>query len=183
MNQMQRVAGLIVSLPTTRIAIITRRVDGTCIANMTTVTVTAKKADTLADICARIADVSTQTLHAVCWPVLAVIQEPAGASRRDSASTGLWWRLVTNLLADSPVAVSMSLARRQSAATGLAGAITPLWPDARLSAPQEAPALALAHMGALHLGWDVPAIPDGALDALGTIVWPEGLPGPQSASA
>lgn len=182
---MQRVAGLIVGLPATRLAIITRRVNGTCIASTTSITGNGLRADTLTDRNERIVRLRNEILYDVALAELVVTQDPGVGPRGTSAPDrhGLWWAVVGKLLDPEglavPVAVSAPTARPQSPATDLAGVITPLWPETCLSAPQEAEALALAHLGAVRLGWNVPTPRDedvaGSLDS-GT--WPDTLPAP-----
>lgn len=185
-TQMQRVAGLIVSLPATRLAIITRRVNGVCIATTSSITGNGLRADTLTERNERILTLRNEILYAVALAELVVTQDPGVGPRGASAPDrhGLWWAVVGTLLNHPeglavPVAVFAPTARPQSPATDLAGVITPLWPEARLSAPQEAAALALAHLAALRLGWDVPTLRgEGLAAALGTPAWPDTLPTP-----
>lgn len=185
-TQMLRVAGLTVSLPTTRVAIITRRVNGVCIASTASITGDGLRADTLTDRHERIIFLRNEILYAVTLAELIVMQAPGAAAARTAGldRLGLWWAVVGKLLDPEglgvPVAVPAAGARPQSPAADLAGVITPLWPDTRLSAPQEAEALVLAHLGALRLGWDVPTLPaEEHLAALGGIVWADATPEPQ----
>lgn len=179
-TQMQRVAGLIVGLPATRLAIITRRVNGMCIASTTSITGSGLRADTLTERNERILYLRNEILYAAALAELVVTQDPGVGPRGASAPDriGLWWAVVGKLLDPEglavPVAVSALTARPQSPAADLAGVITPLWPETRLSAPQEAEALALAHLGAVRLGWNVPTLRgEGLTAALGTPAWPD----------
>lgn len=176
--RMLQVAGLVITPTSTRLAVITRRVSGVCVANTSSITSARKRADTLVDRYEQIIDLRNEILYVAALAELVVIEDTARASGGSSLDRhGLWWVVVSKLLDHGvPVAVCTpipSTAKTAKATAPLDDPITLLWPGTRLSAPQEARALVLAHGGASHLGWDVPAVPPGYQETLGAITWPE----------
>jgi Holliday junction resolvasome RuvABC endonuclease subunit len=120
---------------------------------------------------------------------LVVIEGPSygsvGGSQWDRA--GLWWRVVRRVFETyTPLAVAPP-ATRAKWATGrgnakkdeVAVALSRLWPQVPECSNDEWDALALATMGAQHLGWDVPQRAHHA-DSRAKVQWPEGLVSPPS---
>lgn len=118
-------------------------------------------------------------------PTLVVVEGPSyGSSAQKSASihdrAGLWWAVVGTLLdAGTPVAVvapttraKWATGRGNAGKTEVATAVARLWPQVDARTDDEWDALALATMGAQHLGWDVPSRAHQAL-TLAAVTWPE----------
>jgi len=128
-----------------------------------------------------LADVLYQLRDAVD---LAVIEGASHGSVGGSAwdRAGLWWALVRCLHgANIPLAVCAPLTRikwatgkgkaTQSTKADVAVALVRMWPDAKCDSDNEWDALAMASIGAQHLGWPVPRLArhDAAQQA---ITWP-----------
>lgn len=106
-----------------------------------------------------------------------------GGSPWDRA--GLWWRIVHRLLgADIPVAVCPPTVRAKWA-TGVGGgpkatkalvavAVARLWPDVDAASDDEWDALAMASLGAQHLGLDVPTRAHHSA-CRASVAWPDSI--------
>lgn len=114
-------------------------------------------------------------------PTLAVLEGPSYGSHNGQVHdrAGLWWRVLSELFDhDVPVAV-VAPTTRAKWATGrgnagkseVAVAVARLWPDHDARTDDEWDALALATMGAQHLGWNMPSRAHHAL-TLAAITWP-----------
>lgn len=184
---MRRIGGLDTSLTSTGVAIITRSVNGTCLANVTTITSRGHRNATLTDRADRILDIRNAIIHALALCELVIIEGPAFGTKGGSPLDryGLWWTTVGQLLNHGvPIAVCAPTANKKfmtgsgSAGKGaMCSAITRLWPDIQLSskgtqAEDEADALSLAHIGAVKAGWEVPTL-QRHRDALPAVAWPE----------
>ncbi|SNR44503.1 Holliday junction resolvasome RuvABC endonuclease subunit [Haloechinothrix alba] len=132
----------------------------------------------------RIGDLASEVLRTAADAALVVVEAPsfgsAGGSSWDRA--GLWWRIVGCLTsADTPVAqVAPRTRARWASGTGKAdkaavsAGVARLWPGVDITTSDEADALALATMGAQHLGWDVPTLARHH-DPLQVVRWPATL--------
>jgi Holliday junction resolvasome RuvABC endonuclease subunit len=184
---MQRVVGLDTSLTATGIGIITRRINGTCIANTSVITSTGHLKDTIPQRAHRLLTLSQQILHAVAGAELVVIEGPYSGTKGGSPLDrfGLWWQLVIALaVSDIPVAVCPPKSRSKLATgDGNAGKaavshyVARLWPDweptgSKRTTDNEADSLVLAHAGAVWLEWEVSTL-QRHRDALDGIAWPD----------
>jgi crossover junction endodeoxyribonuclease RuvC len=179
---MTHVLGIDASLTSTGLAKIHANGDGV----IHHVTTKGRRDDTLTDrnkriniICAEVA------LWAAADTTLAVIEGPSVASIGGSPwdRAGVWWRIVAWLLAhDIPVAVVAPSCRAKWATgsgsankTAVAVAMQRRFPTIEISRDDEADALALACMGAQHLGWDAGIKAPTAIQtvALAAAKWPE----------
>jgi Holliday junction resolvasome RuvABC endonuclease subunit len=115
-------------------------------------------------------------------PTLALLEGPSYGSGRQAGvhdRAGLWWAVYERLHAHHiPTAVVPPATRAKFATTrGNAGktevgvAIARLWPDIDARTDDEWDALALATIGAQHLGWNVPTRAHHAA-ALAAVAWP-----------
>lgn len=181
---MDRIVGLDLSLTSCGIAVITRRTDTNCIANCSTFTSRGKRDDGLPERAARIADLAADVVRHASNAELVVLEGPSYGSRGGSPLDrhGLWWRVAGELV-DRGVPLGVCApATRAKFATGsgrgdkaaVSSAVSRLWPQLDISNADEADAVALAHMGAVALGWDVVTL-SRHRDALGAVRWPAGL--------
>ena len=179
---MRRVAGADLSLTSSGIAVITQRVDSSCIATATTITSRGRRADGLPERLARIARLAEEIDHAIGTAELVVLEAPSFGSKTASPVDGhhLWMSTAARLTTRGvPIALCVP-ATRAKAITGsgradkaaVAAAVARLWPDLVLSNSDEADAVALAHLGAARLGWDVQVL-QRHLDAMDAVRWPE----------
>lgn len=181
---MERIAGLDLSLTSCGVGVITRRGDGTCIANCSTFTSRGKRDDGLPERAARIADLAAGVVRHAANAELVVIEGPSHGSRGGSPLDrhGLWWRVAAELIGRGvPVAVCAPATRAKFAAgsgradkAAVSSAVSRLWPDLSVANADEADAVALAHAGAVRLGWDVVTL-ERHRDALWAVRWPDGL--------
>lgn len=105
--------------------------------------------------------------HWVDWgkPQLAVIEGPSHGSKGGSAwdRAGLWWQLVSAVgvsnvaVCTPPTRAKWATGSGRADKAAVAAAVTRLWPRVELDCADCADALALATIGAQHLGWDVPS--------------------------
>lgn len=183
-HSMDLIAGIDTSLTSSGIGIITRRVTGDCVASATTITSRGQRGDGLAERATRIAGLAEAIDQAAGSVALAVIEAPSYGSKGGSPVDRhhLWWLVVARLIARGvPVAVCAP-ATRAKFATGngkahkaaVSAAVTRLWPTLELANSDEADAVALAHAGAVHLGWDVPTL-QRHRDVLAAVRWPANL--------
>lgn len=148
---MTRVAGLHLAMAAAAVAVITRRVNGSCIATATTFSSRAPRGDE------RVADLTEVVNRAVCDPVLAVVaRSAAGAADR------LRQAVLIALRGRGIQVVTISAAEQLVD-------VAELWPTVEVANAGEAAALHLAGVGALQHGWPVgdrrgaggPAVDDG----------------------
>lgn len=178
---MSRILGIDTSLTSTGLATI-RPGEGASVHHIPT---RGRRGDTLVDRNQRIngicAEVSLWSSNGIA---LAVVEGPSVASVGGSPwdRAGLWWRIVAGLLShDIPVAVVAPSSRAKWATgsgaaskAGVAAAMQRRFPDIEITRDDEADALALAAMGAQHLGWDVGWTPTAMqLAVLEKVTWPE----------
>ena len=163
---MTRVTGIDPSLTGTGLAVLTStggRVD----TMLRTVGSTGKRSDTWAMRGARLTKLRNETMRWVPRDTtLAVMEGPAygvqGSGIHDRA--GYWWMLYQALTAlKIPVAVCPPTTRAKwatdkgnSGKADVAVAVSRLWPVVEWRGDDEADALALASMGAQHIGMPVP---------------------------
>lgn len=133
-----------------------------------TITSEGKRGDSLIDRHARLSELSTKILDFAGHPTLAVIEGPVtgvkGASPVDRYS--LFWFVASGLMRrEVPVAVISPTALKKAMADSgradkvqVALAIQKLWPEAEIGNNDSADAAALAHLGAVHLGWEVTSL-------------------------
>jgi crossover junction endodeoxyribonuclease RuvC len=184
---MRRIGGLDTSLTSTGVAIITRRTNATCIANVSIIRTDGSLKDPLEKTSRRLLDIRNKVIHAVALCELIVIELPAIGAKGGRAldRNGLWWAIVGRLIdLNIPVACcAISTNKKFMTGSGNAGkgamcsAITRLWPEVQLSnkmtqAEDEADALSLAHIGAVKAGWEVPTL-QRHRDALPAVAWPD----------
>lgn len=134
-----------------------------------------QRADTLADRDRRIVKMVGELRESIAWLYanhgidLAVIEGPSHGSRGGSAwdRAGLWWGYVRELYAlNIPVAICAPTTRIKwatgsgrataSTKTDVGVSLSRLWPGVAAEGDNEWDALALATIGAQHLGWKVP---------------------------
>jgi crossover junction endodeoxyribonuclease RuvC len=171
-----RVIGIDPSLTATGLATITNGQ-----AHTHTITSTGKKTDTLTDRDTRLAHIVEEITSNLGWCDLVVIEGPAIA--RNTGSTwdraGLWWRIVHRLHGrDIPVAICPPTVRAKWAAgrgnadkAAVAVAVARLWPAVELDDDNQADALALATIGAQHVGATTITL-QRHRDALNSVAWP-----------
>ena len=175
---MTRVLGIDPSLAATGLALITDRLD------LTASTRTIRSKPVGNDLAARIARVDdiTGDIEILLVDVALVVIEGPSLNSRDAGTwerAGLWWHTVRRCLVTTPV-VEVPPATLKKWATGrgngdksaVSAALARLWPDVEPRNDNEWDALALAHIGAQHLGMDVPSRAHHA-DAVAKIAWPE----------
>lgn len=183
---MQHVGGLDISLTSTGVAIITQRVNGVCLANVTTITSTGKRGASYLSRGKRLLGLRNEMIHALATCCLVVVERPVIMIRSADIMDrlGLWWATVGRLQ-DLGIAVAVANATTcKKAITGhgdsgkgaMVDAIKRLYPDVQLNpkgnaAEDEADALALAHAGAVWSGWQVPTL-QRHIDSLDKIAWP-----------
>jgi len=146
-----------------------------------TVTSTGRRGDTLTERATRIrvaAAAITTDIHDGDHVVLeAPSYGSTGSSSWDRA--GLWWTVVTRLCARNIPIHLCPPSTRAKWATGsgradkaaVAAAVTRLLPHIEVSNSDEADALALAHLCAVHLGYQVPLLARHNPDQLGKVRW------------
>lgn len=175
---MRRVVGVDLSLTGTGVGIITERVGRPPTAAVdefkTTLTKTGppdakgKPTECLADRVRRSRAIANDVWHFASTADLVVIEgifigKTAGRLI-DRAAT--WMRVVDRCVANHvPVAVvSPAALKRPIAGSGTAdkavmtSALVRLWPDLEIASDNEVDAIALAHLGAVALGWGVPTL-------------------------
>lgn len=118
-------------------------------------------------------------------PTIAILEGPAYGTGRQAGvhdRAGLWWAVYDRLHAHHiPTAVATPATRAKFATgrgnagkTEVAIGMSKLWPDIDARTDDEWDALALATMGAQHLGWNVPSRAHHAA-ALQAVAWPTEL--------
>lgn len=162
---MKHIIGLDLSLTKTGIGIITQRATGDCIATADTITSSGHRADDLLNRHTRITELTQQITHHASTTNLAIIEGPVTGTRGGSPVDryALWWSVASALIRrEIPVAViSPKSLKLAIAASGnadkatVAVALNRLWPNVDITSSDVADALALAHLGAVHLGWTV----------------------------
>lgn len=138
--------------------------------------------DTWTDRHTRITNIADRITAGTDRPTLAVLEGPSYGSGRSAGihdRAGLWWAVYDRLTAHGiPTAVVAPKSRAKWATDrGNAGkaevavGVSRLWPDITAHTDDEWDALALASMGAQHLGWDIPSRAHHAA-ALAAVTWP-----------
>jgi crossover junction endodeoxyribonuclease RuvC len=159
----RHVVGLDLSLTSSGIAIITETHRGLKIAT-STVTSKGKRAASVVDRHARLTEIGAGVLHHAGQVELAVIEGPfSGPNGSAIDRHALWWFVVGGLIRrEVPVAVvaptslKLAIAGKGTAdKAALSGALARLWPDLVVGSADEADAAALAHLGAVWMGWPV----------------------------
>jgi Holliday junction resolvasome RuvABC endonuclease subunit len=184
---MRRIGGLDTSLTSTGIAIITRRTNGTCLANVTTVRSTGHRGATYLTRGQRLSTLRNDIIDLICICYMVVIERPLIVTKSADLMDriGLFWTTVGRLQ-DLGVLVAVAPpTTHKKAITGhgdsgkgaVVDAIKGLWPDVTLNpkgnnAEDEADALSLAHIGAVKAGWEVPTL-QRHRDALPAVAWPD----------
>lgn len=151
-----------------------------------TVASTGKRADGITERAARLHGITEAVRDYVAdderWHGLAlvVIEGPSMASVGGSAwdRAGVWWAIVQAAVAHAPVAV-VAPTTRAKWATGsgkgdkaaIAAAMARRVPEVTIGNSDEADALALAWMGAQHLGWRPTTAGERA--SLAVVRWPQ----------
>lgn len=179
---MSAVLGLDLSLTGTGLAV----VRGGEIRKLATVSTAGKKTDTLAMRKERL-----DTIHAeifrelgVTWHLssLAVVENPSYGSRFGSPHdrSGLWWRVVRELIHFGVPVATVSPQGRAKYITGdgrskkdaVYAAAQQVWPDVQISNDNEGDALGLASMGSRYLGQPLEDLPEKNLEAMDGAAWP-----------
>jgi crossover junction endodeoxyribonuclease RuvC len=181
---MKRVVGLDLSLTKTGIAVIVAASRGTKLVT-DTISSTGKRGDSLVERHARITTLSKAIMHHASVSDLVVIEGlfvgPNAGSLIDRAA--LFWHVAGGLIRrEVPVAIIAPQAMKKGI-VGRAGsvkdkvdkvhvalAVAKLYPDADLGGNDSADAAALAHLGAVWLGLDVPTL---AYHRAVVAEWPE----------
>jgi crossover junction endodeoxyribonuclease RuvC len=176
------VVGIDMSLTATGCATISDHELG-LVTRVSTVTSAGRRGDNPAQRARRLRQLADDVLDPLGRPDLVVVEGPSimskGGSNWDRA--GLWWLVVDALIAaDIPVAIAAPTVVKKFAAgkgnadkAAVAANMTRLWPDVEPLNDNEFDALALATMGAAHLGIAVPTRAHHA-DALLKVEWPHG---------
>jgi len=181
---MERIAGIATGLASSGIGIITRRVTGDCLVSVTALTSRGQRGDGLAERATRIAGLAEAIDRAAGPVALAVIEVPSrgGKGGFPMDHHHLWWLVVARLVGRGvPVAVCAAVTRARFATgneradkAAMSGAVARLWPGVEITHSDVADAVALAHAGAVRLGWPV-SILSCHRDALAGIRWPVDL--------
>lgn len=173
-----KIVAIDLSLAATGVAVVAQRVDRPPIASVaefkSTLTMTgppkgkASTTECLRDRVVRSRSIADDAWHYASGAELVVIEglftgKTAG-KLIDRAAT--WMRIVDRCVAhDIPVAVVAPTAlKRPIAGTGgatkteMISALVRLYPNVELKTDNEVDALAMAHLGAVALGWDVPTL-------------------------
>jgi Holliday junction resolvasome RuvABC endonuclease subunit len=179
---MRRIGGLDTSLTSTGIAIITRRVNGTCLANVTTIASKGKRNASIVSRSERLLNLRNDILHALLGCELVVIEMTAFGMKGGSAldRNGLWWAIVGKLCDIGTPVACCAITTNKKFATGsgradkaaVSAAVSRLWPEVNITKEDEADALSLAHIGAVKAGWEVPTL-QRHRDALPAVAWPD----------
>lgn len=179
------ILGLDPSLAATGAAELILRPDGTIAARTLVIRTKGRRDDTLVDRWMRLEHILDELRTDTYGPFdLAVIEAPAhstpGGSTWDRAA--LWWRIVSELLdSRTPVATVAPTTRLKWATgsgragqgkAGVVAAMVRMWPDVDAQTDDEWDALAMASMGAQHLGW-MPATRAHHRECLTKVRWPE----------
>lgn len=166
------IVGIDLSLTSTGLA----RINPTGSAYTWHITSTGKRGDTLHDRADRINRLASWILADIDDDDQVIIEAPShgqpGGSTWDRA--GLWWTIVGALhRRDIPVCMVSPTTRAKWASgsgrgdkAAVAVAMSRLFPDVELSNSDEADALALAHIGAVLAGYDVPTLARHTVDNL-----------------
>lgn len=134
----------------------------------------------------RIQNITDRITAGTDRPTLAILEGPSYGSGRAGGQSGvhdragLWWAVYDRLTAHGiPTAVVAPKSRAKWATDrGNAGkaevavGVARLWPDITARTDDEWDALALASMGAQHLGWNVPTRAHHPA-TLNAVTWPE----------
>ena len=186
---MQRVVGLDLSPTSTGIAVITRRVDGTTVANTSRVISSGHGNDPLEITWHRLNTIRDDVIRPVATCQLVVVEEPAYSRNggRKLDTYGLWWQVVGRLMdMGVPVVCCPSTTNKRFATgngqadkTAVSAAMVRAWPEWRATTTgkghaDEGDALSLAHLAAVRLGWQVPTL-KRHLDCLDAVKWSSGL--------
>lgn len=186
MNHIGRVIGIDVSLTSTGIASIRRGEVATPVVD--TIVSKGHRGDSLDDRTMRLAQIREGVVDwiyggAMKVPALLTVIEAPVSVRHPGGSTwdraGLWWQIVGTARHYGPV-VTVSPTTRAKWATGngradkaaVAAAMTRYAPQVQLDNSDEADALALAYMGAQHLGFGL-ACSAAQYACLRSVTWPE----------
>src|SRR5690606_27950883 len=133
----------------------------------------------------RLQRITGAVLNAVGTPDLVVVEGPSHGHARQGGQhdrAGLWWLIVEALAAvqEVPVAeVPPATLKRYATGKGNADkdsvllAVARRWPHVEIVGNDTADALALAAMGADHLGQPIAAMPATHRAALDKVDWPE----------
>lgn len=146
------------------------------------VTSTGKRDDSLADRVGRIRGLAEDITDGAADCDLVVIEAAAYSRGAGSGSwdrAGLWWAVVQRLASRGvPVALCAPSTRAKWAAgTGkadkaaVAAAMARLFPDVEIANSDEADALALAHIGAVHAGYPVATLARHDTKAMAAVKW------------
>lgn len=173
------VIGLDLSLTGTGVAIIHSAALPS--ASVFTISSTGRRDATLMERQKRLFTLADDILTAVGRPELVVAEGPAimakGGSNWDRA--GLWWMVLSPIIeVGIPVAIAAPTTLKKFAAgkgnadkAAVAVGVSRLWPDVNPSNDNEFDALALATIGAQHLGLDVPSRAHHA-ETITKVAWP-----------
>lgn len=172
----RRVVGVDLSLTGTGIVII----DSRCAPGLHTFGSTGKRADDLPTRSYRLRTIANHVMTHAHDADLVMLEGPAitrqGGSNWDRA--GLWWLVVDNLDTRKIVVIPPTQVKSFAAGKGnadkaaVAVGMARLWGDVTAANDNEWDALALATMGAQHLGLDVPSRGHHA-GVLAKVSWPD----------
>lgn len=174
------ITGVDLSLSCSGVASIYRQGDH-CKVIASSVTSSGRRGDGLAERHDRIVTLAAAVVQEIGRPRLAVVEGPSHGSRGGSPVDRyhLWWSVVGRLVTwGIPIAV-VAPATRAKFATGsgkgdkaaVAAAMCRLWPDVVLGNSDESDAVALAHIGAVRLGWPVVTL-ERHRGCLAAVRWP-----------
>jgi Holliday junction resolvasome RuvABC endonuclease subunit len=176
-TQAPRVCGIDLSLTSTGLA------SNDHPASSRTVKTTGRKSDTLLERTARLKQIVNTIVDYTKTANLVVIEGPSFASQHGSQHdrSGLWWMVVSRLVAlDVPIAV-MAPTSRAKYVTGKGNAnkdtcmlaAAKQWPEFTITGNDTADAVTLMAAGLDHLGWPLTILPDTHRTALKAVPWPD----------
>jgi crossover junction endodeoxyribonuclease RuvC len=178
----RRVLGIDPSLSSTGLAVIHHGSDTVAVDHIST---TGHRDATITDRVERITRITKGVAEWLTphYVQLAVIEGPSLGSRGGSPwdRAGLWWAIVEHTLAAGiPLAIAAPSTRAKWATgsggadkVAVAAAMQRRYPDVELGNSDEADALALATMGAQHLGWTKSTAAQRT--TLAKVSWPEAV--------
>lgn len=164
---MKLIVGVDLSLTKTGIGIVTRTVDGRCVLSHGICTSEGKRADLIPQRYARLSQLGADILRYAANPktVLVVIEGIVGGPAQGSSMDrhALHWFVMGGLVRkDIPIAIIAPTSLKKAITdngradkVAVSSAMHRLWPDLDAPSSDVTDAVALAHLGAVALGWDV----------------------------
>lgn len=164
---MKLIVGIDLSIAKTGIGIITRTVDGRCVLSHGICTSEGKRGDTIPQRHARLSQLGRDILRyaanqkTVLVVIEGIIGGMAGGSVMDRHALH-WFVMGALVRKEIPIAVISPTALKKvitdngrADKVAISSAMHRLWPDLDAPSSDVTDAVALAHLGAVALGWDV----------------------------